>query len=550
MRDPADRLTEVPWPPALTAYRIVRMSAAKPETEALDRLNAAIGERDVGVELDAPADEVFPGLAAITTTTRMFGCAVLLREGVGTTAVAAATRGMLESAAQTKWRRGPSWEPGAARGQLEYERQGLVDLMSRYELFVPNVDRWLHPLHVQAAIDPVGSVRAPDGKRIVDKRSTLASALLGMPSAAAELLAMAGHANATAGLLTVSEGSAALGSEASPVGSALLAHAVGSVGVHASELSDDPEIRGLLSDLIDVCTAVTRIPTVAPPALVTLPIQAAGTAVPFEYLPTQPIHDELLDDLFAHLTVFRDLVKEGPTPYESPSKIVNLESALPYLTAIDTALVCFAAAEAHIATDLAAVSARMLLEAGARATWTFGDPDRVEGHYAVIRNEGTHERAALRQRLRSQGVPDHVIDAVLSPLSKARAPDHDIIRALPAGMPNKQPPPIEQMLSLGMGFAEEGWLALAYSLLSQVTHLTPLGVLHATARETPVGPGLSHEMTALAVDVAVLGTLTSALPHAHIIAAGNGRDIKDWDRAMRVAASKVHNAARPLHFLD
>jgi hypothetical protein len=526
------------------------VSDAKPETEALDRLNAAIGDRDVGVELSAPPDDVFQGLAAVTTTTRMFGCAVLLREGMGTTTVAAATRGTLESAAQMKWRHGPSWETGAARGQLEYERQGLVDLVSKYELFVPNVDRWLHPLHIQAAIDPVGSVRAPDGKRIIDKRSTLASALLGMPSAAADLLAMAGHANATAGLLTVSEGSAALGFEASPVGSALLAHAVGSVGVHAGGLFDDAEIQGLLVDLRKVCTAVTQLPSVAPPGLVALPIQAADTAVPFEYLPTQPIHDELLDNLFAHLSAFRNLLKEGPTPYESPSKIVNLESALPYLTAIDTALVCFAAAEAHIATDLAAVSARMLLEAGARATWTFNDGQKVEGRYALIRNEGTHKRAALRQKLRSQGVPDHVIDALLSPLSKQLAPDHDKVRTLPAGTPDKQPPPIEQLLRLGMGFAEEGWLALAYSLLSQVTHLTPLGVLHATARETPLGPGLSHEMTALAVDVAVLGVITSALPHAHLVAAEAGRDIRDWDRSMRVAAAKIHNAARLLHFLD
>lgn len=167
-----------------------------------------------------------------------------------------------------------------------------------------------------------------------------------------------------------------------------------------------------------------------------------------------------------------------------------------------------------------------------------------------MRNEGTLERARLRGRLASQGVQSAVIDSLLSPLPAAQTPHHGIVLSLPEGATESQPPPFEQMLGLGEGFAEKGWLALACSLLSQVTHLTPLGLLHAASRDTRLGPGLSREMTALALDVAVLGTVTAVLPHAHVIALGSGRDITEWDLALKSTAARVHNAARLLHFLD
>jgi hypothetical protein len=528
------------------------MNESRPELDALGLLVEAIGRRDIGVEISSPSDVSFPGLAAMTSATRMFGCASLLREGIGSTVVAAATRGMLESAALAKWEEGPSWQKGATRGLLEYERNAIVDLIAQHDLSVPNIDRWLHPLQVPAAAGPVGAARSPSGARIVAKRSTLTGALLGMPSAFADLLAMAGHANATAGWLTVSHDSASVGFAASPVSSALLAHAVGNVGVHAVGMFGDEEIRELLELLMQACTAVTKVPIVDPPGPVTLATSDAAPPVPFAFLETNLMHDVLLDELLRHVEEFKTLMVQGPSPYESPSRIVNLESVLPYLTALDTASVCFLAAEAQVATDLAAVGARMLLEAGARARWTYGgaDVEEVATRYALVRNEGTIERARLRKRLASQGVQSDVIDSLLSPLPAAHVPHHDIVRSLPDGAPESQPPPFEQMLGLGMGFAEGGWLALAYSLLSQVTHLTPLGLAHAASRDTRLGPGLSHEMTALALDVAVLGTVTAVLPHAHVIALGSERDIAQWDVTLRSSAARVHNAARLLHFLD
>lgn len=76
---------------------------------------------------------------------------------------------------------------------------------------------------------------------------------------------------------------------------------------------------------------------------------------------------------------------------------------------------------------------------------------------------------------------------------------------------------------LGDMFSEPGWLQVAYSLLSQMTHTTALGLFHLARlwRGQLRGGELSSEMTALSLDIEcvpgarILGTAGLILRNLH-----------------------------------
>ena len=108
-----------------------------------------------------------------------------------------------------------------------------------------------------------------------------------------------------------------------------------------------------------------------------------------------------------------------------------------------------------------------------------------------------------------------------------------------------------QMLSLGAGFPETGWFDLAYSLLSQVAHGTPLGMLHATSRQNGDALAMSYEMCALVADAACIGVTQVLGPFGMVLGHVNGlEDVREWLHELNECAAKVHRAAQPLHFLD
>ena len=103
------------------------------------------------------------------------------------------------------------------------------------------------------------------------------------------------------------------------------------------------------------------------------------------------------------------------------------------------------------------------------------------------------------------------------------------------------------------------WARLAYSLLSQVTHHTPVAALHAMEADGDDlrSGAISPQLEALAVDVGCLGACW-LWAHLAILQFGapmrSGDEFgperyQEWVARLRQAAAEVHVFARPLHGL-
>lgn len=104
---------------------------------------------------------------------------------------------------------------------------------------------------------------------------------------------------------------------------------------------------------------------------------------------------------------------------------------------------------------------------------------------------------------------------------------------------------------MGAASDEPGWLDVAYSLLSQITHSTPIGYLHVVRvhEDSWSGNELSPEMLALALDTACLGSAHLIGISTLLLTDMSSEAFQYRERLLR-AAGDVHNAARMVHFLD
>jgi hypothetical protein len=113
-------------------------------------------------------------------------------------------------------------------------------------------------------------------------------------------------------------------------------------------------------------------------------------------------------------------------------------------------------------------------------------------------------------------------------------------------------PPIGKMLrEMRSPYPEPGWLEVAYSLLSQITHSTPIGLLHTTRYQhaTWHGNELSPEMLSLALDVACLGS-AHLIGLSAVILTDVSSKAMNYRENLQLQAYAVHNAARMVHGLD
>ena len=113
-------------------------------------------------------------------------------------------------------------------------------------------------------------------------------------------------------------------------------------------------------------------------------------------------------------------------------------------------------------------------------------------------------------------------------------------------------PSISRLLrTMGEPFAEPGWLDVAYSLLSQTTHSTPIGHMH-TVRfrdDTSHGGELTPEMLALALDIACLSSAILIGLSAQIVSNNSG-EAQSYHQELMRRAGQVHRAAQLVHYLD
>jgi hypothetical protein len=198
---------------------------------------------------------------------------------------------------------------------------------------------------------------------------------------------------------------------------------------------------------------------------------------------------------------------------------------------------------------IAVFAARMLLEEAARHTWRYqdGDPAIFIARATQYFDEYRQKEKKTIGLLAGNGVPLKDAQALFALPAIVKTP------VVPTITKNREKlPSITAMLAdLGKPYPEPGWLQVAYSLLSQITHATPIGLMH-TIRwrgETWNANDMSPEMLGLALDVACLSSAVLVGASTVIFTDGH-RSAFDFWGALTASALKVHQAGRMVHGLD
>ena len=117
----------------------------------------------------------------------------------------------------------------------------------------------------------------------------------------------------------------------------------------------------------------------------------------------------------------------------------------------------------------------------------------------------------------------------------------------------REPLPSISSLLRGMGefFEEPGWLDVAYSLLSQTTHSTPIGQMHTVRFRDGIWHGgeITPEMLALTLDIACLSSAILIGLSARIVSE-NSNEAQSYQQELMRRAGQVHRAAQLVHYLD
>ncbi|MEW9554053.1 hypothetical protein [Nonomuraea sp. NPDC050783] len=199
---------------------------------------------------------------------------------------------------------------------------------------------------------------------------------------------------------------------------------------------------------------------------------------------------------------------------------------------------------------IAVFAARMLLEEAARFKWMIEGrtEDEIRHRFSQFFEEQRARRKKVLDELSGDGVARAKAERLLALPSNVTVltPYDSISRG------RKPMPPIEKMLEImGEPYPEPGWLNVAYSLLSQVTHSTPIGHLHMARFRggTLHANEISPEMLGLALDAACLGSAHLIGISATFLSAGS-QEARDHSLSLHRLAYDVHIRARLVHGLD
>lgn len=225
-------------------------------------------------------------------------------------------------------------------------------------------------------------------------------------------------------------------------------------------------------------------------------------------------------------------------------------AVLSYGAAISNLQTIFATSAQPGAQIVLPFVARMMLEEAGRTAWRYSVPDAstFEAQATQYFDEYRARRKRTIDQLTTSGVPRMAAEQFFdlpSFVNTSQVPKF----ASPGRVPL---PPVSDMLDkLGDMFDEPGWLRVAYSLLSQMTHTTALGLIHSVRFERGGlrGGELSPEMTALSLDVACIAG-ARILGTAGLILRDLDDDARQWRDDLLHGAAVVHNAARLVHGFD
>ncbi|HWU06802.1 MAG TPA: hypothetical protein VN520_10540 [Streptomyces sp.] len=545
---------------------------------------------------DGPGDQ-FLAESAFPYARWRYACAdSLLGSGIGGTVVGALARSLFDDGLLWQWiAESPAERRQALLGSMLEERDRICGFLSAHEVSCPNLARWFVPLDgitdlTGASLAALSAPSLPDGSELLDLFLASSPVRPAQPvltgggiedllKAAWGMLAMSGLRGAVMVLGHAGHGNL-LGMQSSlAVGGvpghdlradheALFMH-VAAVGVTVTLLgacaavpeSWPPEVEqaGFLRTLMrlteEVVTAASAVhglgdprpPAGGPPKvrvkvrdrrLRSAAVIASGDVLPDIGNASAVVSAVRKYDAFVSSWV------TSPWAHGDP----KLASVLAYSGAHSTFATVMSGFDEHAAVT-SVFAARMLLEEAARFTWLAQDAEDDEAFVQRSTRYFDEFRARKKKTIAlfsSNGVaraaatklfqmPDSVIEGPET-ISKGRQP---------------LPPIDEMLLHLGAPYPEPGWLPVAYSLLSQVTHSTPIGLVHmARYRDgTLSAHDISPEMLALALDVACLGS-ARLLGMSGLILTHGSDEARQYAFGLEERALAVHDAARLVHWLD
>ncbi|TDD87341.1 hypothetical protein E1293_08015 [Actinomadura darangshiensis] len=564
--------------------------------QATRELRLHLDELPIDYRPDVSGDRFLAGLAFMFARQRYACAESLIGAGFGGTVIGSMARSLFVDGLRWLWIGDEPDRRRALLGDLRDERNRLCILLEQTDATLGNEPRWLMPLPDIA--DLTGQSMSwldvpalPNENELLDdflSRRGVGSSpgnvsehaqllrrtreLLDMSGlrGAVMVLAHAGHGNYL-GLLSSFTDDGAAGHDLRADHEALFMQ-VASVGVAATLIGTAaavPELwpadvprQAFLERAVELAAGVTatavplhRLDTARRP----VPQRKGRSAPSRQATLLRPGVVQPAGDLPPGIDAAQGVVQAAETYYQSVKSMrVNpwdcgqptLHAMLAYGGGHSNLEAVMATYDQPGSSVIAVFAARMLLEEAARMAWRYsvGDWQKFKERAKQYFDEFRARQQKTINTLIGSGVPrSDAIHIFARPKNVLIVtPDDEIAR-------NRKPlPTIGSMLrDLGDPFPEPGWLEVAYSLLSQITHSTPIGHLHTTRFRHGVGHGneLSPEMLGLSIDVACLGS-------AHLIGLSarlltdNANDAAQYHNEIIRHAAAVHSIARLVHGLD
>ncbi|WP_328674931.1 hypothetical protein [Streptomyces sp. NBC_00343] len=542
------------------------------------------------------ADDQFLAESVFPFARWRYACAdSLLGSGMGGTVVGALARSLFDDGLRWQWiSQDPAERRAALVGSMLEERNRICGYLADHDASCPNLARWFVPLSgvtdlTGASLAALSAPSLPDEQELLDlflaspapplpptvvggSVEDLLDAARGMLTmsglrGAVMVLGHAGHGNLL-GLQSSVAADGVPGHDLRADHEALFVH-VAAVGVTVTLLGVSaavpecwpPEVdqAGFLGQAMRLTEAVVA----AAGAVHGLGDPKAVSRAPAK-VRTRPQQLRLRPEvLVASGSLLPDIADAGRVVaaaeeydaflsswHTSPWAHGNpkLASVLAYAGAHSTFATVMATYDQHAAVT-AVFGARMLLEEAARFTWLTQEHDDEDAF--VQRSTRYFDEFRARKKKTIELFAGNGV-ALAAAKKLFQLPDTVVEGPETISKGRKPLPPIDEMLlAMAAPYPEPGWLPVAYSLLSQVTHSTPIGLVHMARYQDGVlhAQDISPEMLALTLDTACLGSARLISLSALLLTHGSD-DAQQYAHGLEERALAVHDTARLVHWLD
>jgi hypothetical protein len=535
--------------------------------------------------------DVFLGGISFNFARQRYGCAEsLIGASMGGVVLGSIARSLFVDGLRWRWvAEDPLTRRRLLLGDLVAERNNIWESVKKNDIDLRTLPRWLMPIppvadlagesptwldvssfpsddalladFLNAANDMSGTALGSDPMHLLD-----ASGMRG----AVLVLAFAGHGNFL-GLQSCLTDDGQPGHDLRDVYEALFMHAaaVGTVTVLHGSAAAVPELwpgdveqgpflakaMALAADVARAARRVHRLFTAKPRKYIGAPAAtreldrvvdpevatAAGATTPFRGNLTTTTAAAERFWRYSRLTPVRE---------EHFANGTTLHEALNYGGAYSNLEAALATYDKDGSGPISVFAARMLLEEAARLNWRFSVTDgEFEARATQYFDEYRYRSRSTINMLRNNGVPKDDAERLFALPSYVVSP--------PPKPPTKNRKPLPSITSMLRDFGvvtqpdDPGWLVVAYSLLSQVTHATTLGALH-TVRvnndQTLSANELTPEVMALSLDVSCMAS-AFLIGHSSLILTNLSPASHRFRNELRIQASKVHGIARGVHGL-